>query len=131
MIFTASISTALSTGETNPDSNIIDLRWGIIHRLEVDIPGGHNGLTGIRFYHAEIQKWPTTPGQWLQGNNVQIGFNVFHVLLSEPFFLRVETFNSDTTYNHIIHVRIGVLPPWAVYFTPKSQWDAWGKLLFE
>lgn len=132
MIFTAQISTSIGGGTANsPKRTVIDVRWGVVHKIEIDIPSGHKGLTGIRLFHAEILKWPTTAEGWFTGNEVVISFPVFFPLLHEPFFFVAETYNNDTGFAHLFNVRIGILPPWAVYFSPKSQWDAWGKQLFE
>lgn len=131
MIFVAETSTPANTLATSPLTTLMPIRWGIIHRVEIKIPTGHVGLTGLRIKHATILKWPTTPAVWFTGNGISIDFQVFFPVIHEPFTLEIETYNTDTAIAHGHNVLIGVLPPWAVYFTPKSQWDSWGERLFD
>lgn len=126
MIFQESISAALGNSPETPTVKIMPVRWGIVHKLELDFPNGAAGLVGVMIKRGGIQLWPTTEGEWFKGNDRLISFQVFKPFLQPPFQVEIYYYNEDSMYNHSMPIRLGILPPWAVYFTSKESWDAWG-----
>ena len=82
-------------------------------RMEVRIPAGHQGLTGIALVDSAAFAIPYDPGgpAWLIGDddlleydyNKELGANVV-----------LATYNTDTTNNHIWQVRL--------IYTPMSDY---------
>jgi hypothetical protein len=104
------VTVPANTAIASPVSQTIQVSFGTLDEIELIIPSGHAGLTGIQFQiaGAVVLPWgsvPTagqTPGQWIIGNNLdrtwQIGVEVGATLIAKAY-------NTDTTYQHVFYGR--------------------------
>lgn len=63
------VETPANTLETAPQVTTWTVGATTLRRLEVTIPVGHNGLTGIAFRFAGTRVVPFGEGEWLVGND--------------------------------------------------------------
>jgi hypothetical protein len=57
------------TASSAPLSGDVSFDPGVLVGVEIDIPDGHSGLTGLRVATAHQQLLPFTAGDWLIGND--------------------------------------------------------------
>lgn len=70
--------------------------------VEIVIPDGHNGLTGMRLLLAHAQAIPHTIGAWLIGNDDTLEYNILG--LPNTGAWSVLGYNTDI-FDHMFHVR--------------------------
>lgn len=75
---------------------------GVVERIELTIPDGHSGLTGIAFLQAHQQVIPHTSGAYAVGNDVEFNWPVSNFLDNGSWSVKV--FNTDV-FSHIFHIR--------------------------
>ena len=56
-----------------------------------------------------FQVWPSPLGSWFTGDSIVIGFDDVYLKESAPYQFNIFTYNDDDTYEHLIHVRIGLV----------------------
>lgn len=76
---------------------------GGIERLDLVIPDGHAGLTGIRFNSAHQAVIPITAGSFIVGNNVERSYPL--VGYPDHGNWTVSVYNTDV-YDHMFHVAV-------------------------
>lgn len=105
---TVSITTPPNTPPSAPRETVWAVGRGVVDRLEVVIPDGHAGLTGLAVVWGARQVWPYEAGEWIIGNDevvrVSLGLYVTDSLV-------VRTYNVDDTYVHSHHLRAYVVDP--------------------
>lgn len=70
--------------------------------IELNIPDGHNGLTGIRIAAAHAQVIPRTQGAWIVGNDEHLSLDTIGYPSSGAWSALV--YNSDL-FDHTFHLR--------------------------
>lgn len=83
---------------------------GTVNRIEVDIPDGHNGVTGLRLAVAHGQVIPATTGAWIIGNDDHLAWDLYGHLDSGAWSAFVYNLGN---YSHSWFVRFHVLPVFA------------------
>ncbi len=86
------------------------IQSGIIHRVDIRIPAGHAGLTGIRVLRGLHQIAPVTGEEWFIGDDTLLSYPEHIEIRETPFELTIEAYNTDDTYDHAFIVGMGVLP---------------------
>lgn len=66
--FTVAAGTAIAT----PQSQDISFTPAIVVGVEIFVPSGHNGNTGLQLDEAHTQIIPNTAGDWIIANNERI-----------------------------------------------------------
>lgn len=69
------------------------LEYGHLHGIEVQIPAGHNGLTGVRFTYQGQQIIPWSNLAWLVGSGDRFMFTWDAEIM--PYGLAMITYNTD------------------------------------
>jgi hypothetical protein len=69
-VFTIPAGTAIAA----PLSQAIALENNILDSLDVTIPDGHVGLTGLAVFWSGTQIFPYQGATWINGNNERIGY---------------------------------------------------------
>jgi hypothetical protein len=67
--YTAQLTVPAKRAITNPLIQQLTLQDAILDRMQVRVPAGHTGLTGIAVLWSGAQIWPTIPGTWTSGDN--------------------------------------------------------------
>lgn len=110
MIYNYSISTAANTAETSKQETVLKVSRGVLHKLEITFPGGCAGLLNVQIFDDTHQIFPTNPGGSFALDNVHLNFAEFYEITSPSPQLKVITWNDDDTYEHKVHIAIGILP---------------------
>ena len=109
----------------------MQLRPGVIHRVRVRIPPGHQGLAHIYIQHMLKQLYPLNTGEDMHGDDDEVDFRDFYEI--HPGFeeFKAYTWNEDDTYQHEFIVGIGILPRWVLtpYAIAKTVKNTWNKLV--
>lgn len=100
------VSIPYSTDQSNPVKQTLEIEKGIIEYIEVEIPAGHVGLTGLYITYNTIQIVPFNKDGFIYGNN-----HVFHIPLdykvnNPPYELEIIAWNDDDTYPHAFGVGV-------------------------
>lgn len=93
---------------TNPKVYDLSFLPGIVRELELVIPNGHAGLTGIRITAAHTPLIPVTVGQWISSNDEIIRWPLENYIESGNW--GALAYNEDL-YPHSFYVRFLVDPP--------------------
>jgi len=96
---------------TAPQSTPIVLTPGIVEQVAITFPAGCAGLVGLRVLRGLFQVWPLTSGEWYISDNFTIVQPDSHKVEEGADRFRVETYNTDTKYDHTLHVRFSIALP--------------------
>ena len=86
----------------------LELPSGILTRIEIRIPPGHFGLTGIRIKYGLETILPYRQDEWIIGDNELVADSPQIRLEHEPTEITVEAYNNDDTYEHCFFLRFQV-----------------------
>jgi hypothetical protein len=73
--------------------------------IEITVPSGHNGLTGIRLMKGDSQLFPWSPGTWVTENDYHRVFPVDGYMATRD--LVIQMYNSGV-YQHSFYLRMAV-----------------------
>lgn len=106
---TCTANTAASAYTTTPAGIATVMLW----RMEVRVPAGHQGLTGIALVDGGAFVIPYTSGgpAWITDDNQLLEYPYNKELGAT---VTLATYNTDTTYNHGWQVRLVYTPMSAV-----------------
>jgi len=110
VFFAWDITITAGTKVTAPKEQILKLTTGVITRIEIKFARGCHGLVKVRLLHHESQLVPLSRGEWVTGDDEPVGFNEFFELKTTPYQLKFQGCAPDTTYDHVVTVRVTVLP---------------------
>lgn len=110
--FSKIITVPKNTSSEAPEKFELVIQFGVIHRIEIIIPTGHAGLTGVRLLRGLHQIAPTSGSEWFLGDDVHLSYAEFVEIDDTPFSISVEAYNEDDTYAHSFVVGVAVLPKW-------------------
>lgn len=102
------VTVAANTVRTAPAETAMALPRGIIERVEIIIPDGHVGITGIAIAYAHQRVYPEIDNTWLQANDDKFTFEPDPKLSSGAW--SAFAFNEDV-FQHTFYVRFVVGPP--------------------
>jgi len=112
MIYDFEISTPANTARTAPVETTLELTPGVIHKLDILFPPGPAGLLHMVIMRELTQLWPSNPDGNFASDDEVISYPEYYDLLEAPHELQAVTWNEDDTYDHIVHVRFGILESW-------------------
>ncbi len=110
MYYDFAITVTAGKTEAAPKEQVLKLTHGIIHRIEIGFPPGCHNLVKVKLLHEEHQYLPTNPDGYFAADGYNIPIEDYFELYTEPYSLKFIGYAPDTTYDHEIHVRIGILP---------------------
>lgn len=84
----------------------LDLNWGVVEYVGVQIPDGVFGLAHLTLWYGAHQVAPVNERENIKGNNATIEWKENVEMFQEPFYLRAVAWNEDDTYPHTLTVRI-------------------------
>lgn len=109
-VHVVAVTTPAGTPATAPLRTVLGLQTEAIERVEVVIPAGHAGLTGIALAIGDSRVIPAE-GDFITGNDEVISWPVEGSLYQGR--LEVHTYNDDV-FDHTHHVRVLTTLPAAV-----------------
>lgn len=95
-----------STTKANPLEVLTAFRVATVTRIEIDVPDGHAGQTGIFLAVAHGRVLPRTAGSFLVANDSHLGWDVFEQPNSGAWSAFV--YNTDL-FDHSFYVRYSVV----------------------
>lgn len=107
MLLSQNVTIVARTSDNLPQVNLLHILPGTVAQVMVRFRYGSGNLCGVRIKHAEVQRWPYIPGEWIPSSPNLYEFDEDLVINQEPFELRIETYNLDDTFNH--NVWVGVI----------------------
>jgi len=84
----------------------IEIEGDVLHRVNILIPSGHMGLTGLRIRYGMKQIVPWNEGEWLSGDGQYLELTPNWVLPESPCLLTVEAYNEDYCYDHTFYITL-------------------------
>lgn len=106
MIFEHDLTVPANTAESSRASTTLTLEKGIVHQLDVLFPFGCNGEVLVVIKRGQHQVWPSNGQGQLKGDGFPITGKVWLELEEEPFELTAEGWSPDTTYPHVVTIRL-------------------------
>lgn len=95
------VTVSASTAKTAPVEKALAFNQGTVERLDLTIPDGHAGLTGIRFNSAHQQVIPLTASSFIIGNDHVFTWDLHG--FPDNGSWSVSMYNTDI-YDHTFHI---------------------------
>jgi len=96
--------------KATPEKTVLKVEKGTITRFELVFPTGCCGLVYVHINHALHQVFPKNPDYQLTGNGSTIVSTDEYEIKEPPLELDFYGWNTDEIYDHIITVRIQLVP---------------------
>lgn len=99
-----------NTDEHNPVEDALPISGGILHQVNIKIPAGHAGLTGVAIDSGLHQIAPSNQNEWFKGDDATFSYPEYIDLPSDTRELVLRGFNTDTLYDHSFVIGVGIMP---------------------
>lgn len=110
MNFKYGVTIPYNTQEATPHTKVLKVSKGILHDIDVVMPRGCMAMVDFRLFYHEHQIYPTNPDEGFKSEGEAISMRDHLEILTAPYEIVAKGFSPDTTYNHTILVRLGILP---------------------
>jgi len=110
MSYAWDINVPAGTSESSPVTQILKLHKGVITKIEIKFPPGVHGTVKVRIFRWEAPLVPLNRDGWITGDGETVRYNLYYDLNQEPYWLKFLAVSPNATYDHMITVRIEVLP---------------------
>ncbi|MBA7590802.1 hypothetical protein ES708_32942 [subsurface metagenome] len=114
MLFTKSFIVKTTHLEATPLVDWIPIAHGIITFVSIWMPPGCNGLVYCKLKHHEHTVFPSTEDMFLMTSGISLEWTEYYESYQPPYELKFVGWSFGTTYDHVVTVRIAVLPRKAV-----------------
>jgi hypothetical protein len=108
MLFTFVVTVPPNTPSYQPIRQELKLRAGVITKIGILIPAGHQALAHLALKYGETQIIPHGEDQWIEGEDEPLEWDEDIEIPSEPTSLNADAWNEDDTYPHSFYIRIWV-----------------------
>jgi hypothetical protein len=108
MLFTFVVKAPPNTPWNQPVTKELKLRPGVITKIAVLIPAGHQALAHLAIKYGETQVIPYGEDEWITGDDETLEWTEDYELAGEPVSLTASAWNEDDTYPHSFYIRIWV-----------------------
>jgi hypothetical protein len=95
------VTVTAGTAKASAVESDVSFDQGEVVAIEITIPDGHAGLTGIALLQAHSQIIPNTSGSFIIGNDRTISWDLHNYLNNGNWSVRC--YNTDV-YDHMFHV---------------------------
>ncbi len=131
MIYSATITNNADTSETDANETTLVLTKGLVWLIEVEFPAGCCGLVHLQIFDGSYQLFPATIGENLRGNGVVLRYDDLYFKNTQPYSLKIKTWNDDENYQHTVQVRIGLasIDAFMARYLPSIAWDKFNNML--
>lgn len=100
------VTVTAGTAKASAATTDVSFADGLVQRIELDVPPGHTGHTGIQILGAKGQLIPFTFGTFLVADDHDFGWDLVGVIDTGSF--QVKAYNTDI-YDHTFYLRFSVL----------------------
>jgi hypothetical protein len=117
MIYSYTITTPANTTAAAPLITSMKLTRGIIHKFQLIVPPGPQGLLHVIVRNAIHQVFPSNTESNFSIDNANLEYRVHESVDDGPLQLQAHTWNLDDTHAHTCTLLVGLLPksiltPW-------------------
>ena len=125
MIYAFDVTTVANTLSGSPKRTPLKVTKGLVYQVEIEFPPGPLGLMHVVIFDGGYQIWPSNSESSFHGDNGYITFPDTYLKMSEPYEFVAVTWNNDDTYNHTIHIRLGIVSDevFMSRFLPSLSYD--------
>lgn len=106
-VYPLDITTPSGTLAAVPQTTAFPMINGTLVSIDIVIPSGHCGLTGIQFLQQGQEILPYANMAWITGNADRLTFPVDRAILTND--IQVRTYNTDV-WAHTHNIRATVVP---------------------
>lgn len=133
MIYAFDITTPANTTQANAVRTPLRVTKGLVYQVEVEFPPGPLGLCHVSIHDGGYQIWPSNREFDFHGDNGYITFPDTYLKMVEPYEFTAMTWNEDDTYQHQIHLRLGMVSDevFMARFLPTLSFDKMLSVLAE
>jgi len=110
VFFAWDIPIPADTKADTPYIKTLKLTIGVITRIAIKFPRGCHGMVKVRLDRFKFQFLPLSAGEWVTGDEEAVGSEEFFEIREPPAELVFYGCSPGTTYDHVVTVRITVLP---------------------
>ena len=114
MLFTKSFTVLTTHTAASPLEDTIKVAHGIITFVSVWMPPGVHGLVYCKLKHHEHTVFPSTEDMFLMCDGYPLEWDEYYESYQPPYELKFVGWSYGCTYEHVVTVRIAVLPRKAV-----------------
>lgn len=114
MEFEAHTNVPADTPADNPITERIPVAHGIITWVSFLFPAGCHNMVHARLRHHEQSIFPSSEAMSIIGDRNPVEWNDYYELYSKPYELKFEGWSPGTTHDHVVTVRLAILPRKAV-----------------
>jgi len=114
MLFTKSFTVETTHTASSPLEGTIPIAHGIITWVSIWMPRGCHGLVYCKLKHHEHTIFPSQEDMYLMTDGTPIEWNEYYESYQPPYELKFVGWAYGTTYDHVVTVRVAVLPRKAV-----------------
>lgn len=122
MFDTWDITVTANTLDKTPIEQTLKLTKGVIVRCDVKYPAGCHGLVKARLFYHTFQLIPLNKGEYITGDDETVPTETYFELAAAPYSLKFEGSSPGTTYDHVITVRITIVPKAIASIYPLVEW---------
>ena len=115
MLFSYAVTVPAGTPPENPIETILEIKPGVIKRIEVKFPPGCAATVHIQIFSGEFQLLPRNAGGSIRGDNETVWDEPYYEVYDEPATLTVKAWSPTANHDHEILIRILVLKPEIVF----------------
>lgn len=112
--FSFTIETEKNTPASNPKKTSVRVSAGVLHRVVIRVPPGPRGTLSFFVAHHLHQIIPTSSGEVVSGDDMNIDYDEFYPLFGTDTLLDVYSWNVSTLYDHSFILMFGILPEWVL-----------------
>jgi len=125
MIYAYDITTEANVTQSAALRTPLKVTKGLVYQVEVEFPPGPLGLCHVSIQDGGYQIWPSNSEFDFHGDNGYITFPDTYLKLTAPFEFTAVTWNEDDTYDHTIHIRLGMVSDevFMARFLPSLSFD--------
>lgn len=114
MLFVKDITVLTTHTVTNPKEEPLRLAHGIITWVSISMPRGCHGLVNCRIFHREHQIFPSRAASEIRADGFPVEWNEYYEMYEPPHDLLVRAWGVRCAYDHVITIRIAILPRKAI-----------------
>lgn len=126
MFYAWDITIPAGRTEAAPVEQILKLTKGVITKADITFPSGCHGLVKVRLRRNEQQLIPLSSDEWVTGDGATIETEAYYEFEDSPSQLKFIGCAPTTAYDHVVTVRIQILPSEIV--TPQPILEAINKI---
>ena len=115
MFYVWHITISKNTTEDNALEQTLKVTKGVLTRTEIFFPAGCMGFARCQIYYMGSQLYPTTRGEYIDGDNETIPIEDFFEIQDTPDVFKIKAWNLDPYYDHTITLRMTILPKEIAY----------------